>query len=243
MKTIRIAILVAMALAAAVLARPAGADATRRAAPTSLHTAARPAHTAAAGSLASASHGARHHLRRHAPRPGHGFTIATTRPLPVRPTRSHPDHRAALPRARAVQRDHGGVRSGHRMLATLPGIPSLLTLTVAPLDPDQNETFSREEGTVFAARGPPSAPSHTSLPPSFAGGPSSDPASPAILPVQSGSPGAEPSRGIPSAATRPRPACSYRITRFQEPLQGSSHACRPEGAAVCCIRPSVGGHS
>ena len=243
MKTVRIAIPMALALAAALVARPAGADAVRHAAPASLHAAAHPVHTAAASRVACATHGIRHHLHRHAPRPGHGFTIATTRPLPLRPTRSHPDHRAALPRARAVQRDHGGVRSGHRTLATLPGVPSLLTLAVAPLDPDQNETISREEGTVFAGRGPPSPPTHTTLPPSFAGGPALDLPSPAILPVPSDRPDADPSRGVPSAALRPRSDGSYRITRFQEPLTGSSHACRPEGAAVCCIRPSFGGYS
>ena len=251
MKPLRPGIVVTLGVAAALGmslgARPAAADVDRGASPVVLQVAARPAHTDATPCL-SVRTGHALHLRHHRHGGRHAGRMAgatTTRREPLSPPRPHPEHRAALPRVGTGTRTHGGSRDGQRAIATLPGLPALLTLEAGSFDADQNASFARMRGFVHSGRGPPRAGPFTSLPPSFAGGlPLLLPSTALLLPLQSGSSDAPRSHGVFRAAPGwTAAACSYRFTRSEEPLQRCSHACRPEGAAVCCLMPSVGGFS
>jgi hypothetical protein len=244
MKSIRNAAIVMLTLAGAMLVRTAVAADSARATPgPSVHAAARASHTATHAHATRAGHRAAHH--RFA-RTRYGITAGDGRPTPLHPVGRGPERRAALPRIHRTVRDHGGSRSGHRTLATVPGLPTLLALDFTQLDPDQNQTMSCETGCVLAGRGPPAPAEPSSFPPSLAGGHPTLSASPAPTSAthHPGSTDAPPDRGLlRPASARVRPAFSYPITDLQEPLTGCSHPCRPEGAAGCCSMPSVGGNS
>ena len=236
MKPLRMVLAVGLSLTAFVAARPAAAGADPMASPASLHAAALGAHTHVQPGSTSASHATnvRHH-HHHRAAANRASTATTTRPQPLSPPRQHPEHRAALPRVSAGGRNHAGPRDGQRAFAAVTGLRSLFTPAAAPMDPDQNEIARGVKGFPLESRGPPRAGPFDSLPPSFAGGLPRYLQSPAPILRPSGSTVAASSRGlIPAAAhARFRSACSYELTRSQEPLQCCSHACRPEGAAVC----------
>jgi hypothetical protein len=78
-------------------------------------------------------------------------------PRPAAPVRPHRERRAALPRPHRTLRNHTDSRSGSRMVASLPGLASLITVTVTPLDPGQNASFASLESAVMGGRGPPRA--------------------------------------------------------------------------------------
>jgi hypothetical protein len=236
MKPVRMVLAVGLSLAAFITARPAVAGADPMAPPAPLHSAALGAHTHVQPGTTCASHAA--HLRRHHHHRAatiRASATTTTRPQPLNPARQRPEHRAALPRVSASGRTHAGPRDGQRAFAAITGLRSLLTVAVAPMDPDQNEIVRGLEGFPLESRGPPRAGPLDSLPPSFAGGLPRYLLSPAPTHRPFGSTvAASPGGLIPAAArARPRTACSYGFTRSQEPLQGCSHACRPEGAAAC----------
>ncbi len=242
--TAALAVAVTLSLATAAWARPATcleACASRGA----LTTVARASHTAASRHVAAVqkAHPRQHH--RHGLRANRALGVTTTRPQPLSPPRQRPEHRAALPRVSARERTHSGPRAGYRALAALPGLYSLPTSTPGRLDSDRIPFSEGQPGLDHSGRGPPRAGPFTSLPPSFAGGLPPYLQSTAVRPsIQSGSSDAPRSHGVFRAAPGwLAAASSYRFTPSQEPLQRCSHACRPEGAAVCCLMPSVGGFS
>jgi len=244
MKINHIAAIAALALAGSILGRTAvAADSARGTPGPAMHAPARASHTVAHARSAHAGRRAAHHRLA---RTRYGITAGDERPMPLHPAGRGPERRAALPRVHRSVRDHGGSRSGHRALATVPGLPNLLAHSVSQLDPDQNDTMCFEPGCALAGRGPPGPAEPSRIPPSLAGGHPTLSASPALTSATQhpGSTDAPPDRGLlRPASARVRPACSYSTTESQEPLTGCSHPCRPEGAAGCCSMPSVGGIS
>src|SRR5713101_5328150 len=124
-------------LLASMLIAAAAKPAASASAPTDLHSAARAVHTdACATRTETAVHHARHrHHHRMARARATLTATTTTRPQPLHPARQRPEHRAALPQVSRSVRDHSGPRTGGRALATQPGLASLLTVSVTPLDP------------------------------------------------------------------------------------------------------------
>src|SRR6516164_10355489 len=131
MKINHIAAIAALALAGSMLVRTAvAADSARGTPGPAMHAPARASHTVAHARSAHAGRRAAHHRLA---RTRYGITAGDERPMPLHPAGRGPERRAALPRVHRSVRDHGGSRSGHRALATVPGLPNLLAHSVSQL--------------------------------------------------------------------------------------------------------------
>ncbi len=231
------AIALASALPASAVAGGAGAATRTMCAPArAAHTDASARHLAR-NRAAHARH--RHHRLAHVTRGG----VTTTRPQPLSPPRSRPEHRAALPRVSARVRTPSGPRDGHGALALAPVPRAQTTPTGARLDPDRFQLVVHQGGGVHAGRGPPRAGPLTTLPPFSVGGLPSFLTS-ATLPTQlqsSRSSASHVREVCRSASARPGAAFPYRDTPSSEPLTSCSYANRPEGAVACGSMPSAGG--
>jgi hypothetical protein len=223
MKLLRIATIAAIAVTPWV-ARPALACMTTSG--PYFESPARASHT-------DASH---HHARHRAHRAAiHHSAFATPAlPQPLRPQKSRPDHRAALPRVHQGGRTHGDPRTGGRLAATVPGQPSLLTVSVTRLDRSQNACNAMVGGCELSGRGPPRAPPRTDLPASLAPGPPQHlpPAAPVFLSTQTIRRTARFAAREAFPGAIPRPGLAPLFPLYQEPPSSCSHANRPEGAVA-----------
>ncbi len=231
--------MLALMLAAIVAARPALAAENHSRA--EMRGVAHAVHTDASGVRSTRLHaGVRRRHHRHAALERQASAAdATPRPQPLRPERPRPDPRAALPRLVGGAHGHGESRAHDRTAAALPGRSALIAVATIPLDIHQNDSTVPPGGSSHAGRGPPRAASYATLPPLCAG--RADLLLPIPAPAASNpGPSADTPRGI-ATGTRARMACPYAFVSVPEPLQGCSHACRPEGAAACRSLPSFGG--
>jgi hypothetical protein len=227
MKPARITTFLALLLTAVVASR-AAAGTLRTVTATAFHATAHAAHTDASARESRAPHLARHRPRHRGAHMSHAVLTSTRlgrpRPAPA-PVRSHPEHRAVPPGSHSTLRDHDGSRYSGRMVATLPGVASLVTVATISFAPVQNESFACLESAVLGGRGPPRAGPSTHLKPRFAGGRPTFLASPTLRSGFSDRFHAAASHGPYGA-----PAFLER----QQPLPGCARTRRPEGAAVCC---------
>jgi len=223
MKLLRIATIAAIA-AAPWVARPALACMTTSG--PSFESPARASHT-------DASHHRARHRARHAAIHRSAFATPAL-PQPLRAPKPHREHRAALPRVHSNGRTHGDPRTGGRLAATVPGQPSLLTVSVTRLDRCQNACNAMVGGCELSGRGPPRAPPRTDLPPSLAPGPPQHLPTAALvfLSTQTIRRTARMTARECFPGAMPRAGLAPLFPMYQEPPSSCSHANRPEGAVA-----------
>lgn len=238
---------VALAIAAGCSVGPALATAT----PAAVVVRATPAASAATATTAARP---RHRRRRARPRAARAARVRGARvvsarvtpslpSLPARPAPRDSHRRAALPHATRLVDHHSSSKGSSRRALDAPATNRLLSLRVAPLQPEQNQAVSQPDRPMTSGRGPPRVSPSSSRP---AARPTPPP--PAVTRL-SALPVSFPSL-LKSDDPRPPALCgtrelvaSFHTSSVTERPPCRFHADRREGTAARDESPSIGGLS